>query len=459
MGDRDGAESPTEHMVPVPVGENRPGAGDVQFQENRTDQGSVARPWAGVNDHSRFRAHYHAGVPLNVAVTQDKHPRSDGLDLKVPRGSVTGHRPEIITKVYMCIDRFPSASSSCSMATHPHNRPVRFAVVGTGWAGIRHLEAAEEVDSWVKVTSVCDRDKSQLDEVANRFGIDKATTDFAMVVGDDSVDVIDICTPHDSHATLALQAIASGKHVLVEKPIASDLSDAKQMIQEAKAAGLALGVAEHQVYDDPTRCLRRILDDGLLGEVVSVTATWGFRAPEFSYPGRRAWLTNPERGGTGTWMLQGIHRVAQVRALFGEVTSVYAVDSRTSSFTKGEIEATVSAVMKMRSGVPVVLIQSSEMAAPDTLKGITIFGDRGACTLKRDQVTVFDEGGAVLQEEGLVSDPVRPYARELEAFARHIVLGANFPTRGEWELGSLAVVEAGYLSIRRKVPISVANLI
>jgi len=256
-----------------------------------------------------------------------------------------------------------------------------------------------------------------------------------------------------------LEAIASGKHVLVEKPIASDLLDAKRMIRQAKAAGLALGVAEHQVYDDPTRCLRRILDDGLLGEVVSVTATWGFRAPEFSYPGRRAWLTDPERGGTGTWMLQGIHRAAQIRALFGEVASVYAVDSRTPSFSKGEIEATVTAVMRMRSGVPVVLIQSSEMSAPDALKGITIFGERGACTLKGDQLWVTDEGGAILQEEDFVSDPVRPYARELEAFARHIVLGAKFPTMGEWELGSLAVVEAGYLSIRRKVPISVANLI
>ncbi len=358
----------------------------------------------------------------------------------------------------MCIDH-SLGEFIPRMATNHPSRPVRFAVVGAGWAGIRHLEAAEEVDTWVKVTSVCDTDQSQLEEVADRFGVAKSTADFGEVVADDSVDVVDICTPHDSHAALALEAIASGKHVLVEKPIASDLSDAKQMIQGAEAAGLALGVAEHQVYDDPTRCLGRILDDGLLGEVVSVTATWGFRAPQFSYPGRRAWLTDPERGGTGTWMLQGIHRVAQVRALFGEVKSVYAVDSRTSSFTKGEIEATVTAVMKMRSGVPVVLIQSSEMAAPDALKGITIFGERGSCTLKGDQVTVIDEGGAVLQEDSLLSDPVRPYARQLEAFARHIVLGANFPTTGEWELGSLAVVEAGYLSIRRNEPISVANLI
>ena len=124
-----------------------------------------------------------------------------------------------------------------------------------------------------------------------------ATDTFSDILADDSIDVVDICTPHDSHAALAFEAIAAGKHVLVEKPIASRLADGIAMVEAAAEAGLALGVAEHQVYDESTRHLQGILDSGVLGQVVSAIATWGFRAPGFSYPGRRAWLTDPQRGG------------------------------------------------------------------------------------------------------------------------------------------------------------------
>lgn len=345
------------------------------------------------------------------------------------------------------------------MATHQPNRPLRFAIVGTGWAGIRHLEAAERVGAWVRVTSICDTDHAQLEAIADRFGIESASNDFDAILANEQVDVVDICTPHDSHADLALSALAAGKHVLVEKPLSTSLAEGKRMVNAAHDAGLRLGVAEHQVYDEATRRLQRTLHSSVLGEVVSVIATWGFRAPDFTYPGRRSWLTDPELGGTGTWMLHGIHRVAQLRALFGEVDRIYAVESRTASFTRREIEATVTALMTMESGVPVGLTQSSELTAPDVLKGITVFGERGVCTLRGNDLVIFDSGGALVHEERIVADPLFPYSCELESFARHVVHGSDFPTNGEWELGSLAVVEAGYLSFRNNTPVSVAELV
>ena len=345
------------------------------------------------------------------------------------------------------------------MATHQPNQPLRFAIVGTGWAGIRHLEAAERVGAWVAVTSICDTDQAQLQKVADRFRIRSATSDFDAILADDAVDVVDICTPHDSHVDLALRALAAGKHVLVEKPLSTSVADGKRMIEAARDAGLRLGVAEHQVYDEATRRLRRALHHSILGEVVSVIATWGFRAPDFTYPGRRSWLTDPQLGGTGTWMLHGIHRVAQLRALFGEVDRIYAVESRTSSFTRRQIEATVTALMTLESGVPVGLTQSSELSAPDALKGITVFGEQGVCTFRGNDLAIIDHRGALVHEERIMADPLYPYSCQLESFARHIVHGVDFPTNGEWELGSLAVVEAGYLSFRSNTSISVAGLL
>ena len=149
--------------------------------------------------------------------------------------------------------------------------------------------------------------------------------------------------------------------------------------------------------------------------------------------------------------------MAQLRALFGEVARVYAVESRTSSFQKTDIEGTVTALMTMRSGIPVVLTQSAEIAAPDGLKGITIFGERGVCTLQGDHLAVVDPGGVVLDQKRVQPDPLQPYANELACFASHVAEGSAFPTSGEWELGSLAVVEAGYSSCRTDTPILIAE--
>jgi predicted dehydrogenase len=343
---------------------------------------------------------------------------------------------------------------------HAPTDAVRIAVVGAGWAGIRHLEAAETVREWIDPIAICDTDLTQSREVGARFDIANTTSTFDDLLADVSIEVIDICTPHASHAPLALAAMRAGKHVLVEKPIATDSDSAMQMIAGAANAGVALGVAEHAVYEDSIRSIKGVLDAGTIGNVVTAIATWGFQAPGFSYPGRRSWLTDPTKGGTGTWMLQGIHHVAQLRYLFGEVDSVFALQSSAPSFEKSDIEATVTALMMMRGGFPITITQSSELVAPDTGKGITVFGETGMLSLAGNRITVFGEAGDQIEAHDFEPQPIQPYARELEAFATHIRTGVPYITNGVWEAGSLAVIEAGYESIRTglpTVPVSMAS--
>jgi predicted dehydrogenase len=95
-----------------------------------------------------------------------------------------------------------------------------------------------------------------------------------------------------------------------------------------------------------------------IGELISASMTFGFRAPNFGYPGRRAWLTQPQQGGTGTWMLHGIHTMAQLRYILGEVETVYLRQHHAQSFERPDIEGTMTGVLTLESGVSVTVVQS-----------------------------------------------------------------------------------------------------
>ena len=78
-----------------------------------------------------------------------------------------------------------------------------------------------------------------------------------------------------------------------------------------------------------------------IGEVLSASMMTGFRAESYGYSGRRAWLGRPEEGGSGQWLLNGIHDVAQLRYVFGEVTHTYMREHHAASVDKPDVEGTM----------------------------------------------------------------------------------------------------------------------
>jgi predicted dehydrogenase len=331
------------------------------------------------------------------------------------------------------------------------------AIVGAGWAGRRQAEAVAELGTRIEIACLVDTDPGQLRTTAADLGVDRIEERFDRVLADSTVDAVSICTPHRSHATLAIAAAKAGKHVLVEKPMAWTVAEATAMLEAADAAGVRLMVAENQVYEPATRRLAEIVASGEgIGHLAFAAVVDGYRARDPHYDGRRDWLTRPEAGGTGTWMLQGIHTMARTRYIFGDIESIYVREHRTPSFLRPDIEATMSALLVLEAGPSVWLVQTPEVDLPSRTT-VELFGDEG---MVRADLSGYEVGAGRNTaphriEFGL--DAVSSYALELQAFADDIWGHRPAPTSGRSERRTLAVIEAGSESTRTGQPVTIGD--
>lgn len=322
---------------------------------------------------------------------------------------------------------------------------LRLAIVGCGWAGSRHVEAIRELGDKVEVVCLVDNDAGFVTEKAKEFGIQKVYTDYAEALRDVDIDAVDICTPHHLHCDQAVSAAEAGKHVLVEKPMARTVKEANRMMATADQNGVRLYVAESAVYTPMAKFLRDVVQSGTyIGNVVAASFAGGFRATNFGYPGRRAWLTLPQSGGTGTWMLHGIHSMAQLRYILGEVEAVYMREHHAASFERPDLEGTMTGILTMVAGYQVSVLQTCEARLRGSLGGYTLHGDLGSLRATTDGCQVFPADGDPF-DVAYPAFTMSEYALEIDAFADY-VSGVYGPTDAASERRSLAVVQAGYES-------------
>jgi predicted dehydrogenase len=331
--------------------------------------------------------------------------------------------------------------------------PLRAACVGAGWAGTTHMEAALEVPHAIRYTCIVDSDAPHLNETADRFGVKTRHTKLEDALRDPDVDAVDISAPHRLHMPMAVAAARAGKHVMVEKPMGMDVAECTAMIKAADSAGVALFVAENVAYEPRTQFMRAaVASVERIGQITSASVTAGFRAERgYAYPGRRAWLALPGDGGTGTWLLHGIHTLAGMRQVFGEFESIYMTEHRTTANPRQDVEGTLTALLTTREGVGVLLTQTSETKLDDALEGYTVHGERGTLRALRRGWRLYggSEPSAVRPYPDAAANS---YARELEAFAE-MAAGGDVPTSGRSERRSMGVAEGGLRSLAQRRPV------
>lgn len=328
------------------------------------------------------------------------------------------------------------------------------AIIGAGWAGTRHAEAVAEITDRVRVVYLVDSDARHLREQAGRLGIDRTATDYRKALSDPEVDAISICLPHVLHHPVAIQAAEAGKHILCEKPLAMSVAEGSEMIRAAAANGVKLYVAESAVYQAMPKALRMLVRSGKhLGEMTAAVCVRGFRGLDYGYAGRRSWLSDPTRGGSGTWLLHGIHTVAQIRYVFGEIENVYAREHKTGAFSRRDLEGTVCAALRLADGPVVQLIQTAESKVKGPAGGYAVYGTEGVLRAYEDRIDVLDDQGTTIEVIECPSPLLSSFASEILDFCEYVQTGRAGPTTGESELRTLAVVEAGYQSMSTGRPV------
>ena len=184
------------------------------------------------------------------------------------------------------------------------------------------------------LAAVCGRDGQAVRAAADRLGWAAAETDWRALIARDDVDLVDICTPGDSHAEIALAALAAGKHVLCEKPLANTVEEAEAMTEAAEAAaarGQVAMVGFNYRRVPATSLARKMVAEGRLGALRHVRVTYlqdWLVDPQFPL----TWRLRKETAGSGALGDLGAHIVDLAQYMVGE--PVVGVSALTETFVR-----------------------------------------------------------------------------------------------------------------------------
>lgn len=199
----------------------------------------------------------------------------------------------------------------------PDSELIGAGIIGLGEIGRVHLGGYQRARG-ARVVAVTDLDPGARRGAAAVAGaVDHRTV--AELLADERVDVVSVCVPHDLHAPIALAAIAAGKHVLLEKPMAVSVAECDQIIAASERTGVTVGVSHNQLFYPPHVRARELIESGALGTARMLRL-------RLAIGGKFAgWRADPAATGGGLLFDAGVHRFYMARALFGEIQEMCAM--------------------------------------------------------------------------------------------------------------------------------------
>ncbi|HYI93194.1 MAG TPA: Gfo/Idh/MocA family oxidoreductase [Bryobacteraceae bacterium] len=253
------------------------------------------------------------------------------------------------------------------------SRKLRTAILGCGKVAHLHASALVTLDE-SNLVAVCDVNLERAKAFATQYRA-AAFNNLSEMIACAAVEVLVICTPHPLHATGATAAANAGVHVLVEKPLASTVTDCDAMIEAARRNHVRLGVVSQRRYFEPVMRMKAAIDAGKIGTpVLGTVAMFSWRDEVYyrSDPWRGRWDTE----GGGVLINQSPHHLDILQWLMGPVEEVVA---RWANLNHPyvEVEDTALAILKFRSG-GLASITVSVSQKPGIYTKIHIHGSNGA---------------------------------------------------------------------------------
>jgi predicted dehydrogenase len=205
---------------------------------------------------------------------------------------------------------------------------MKLAIIGTGGMAANHAAGLMQIKG-VKVAACCDLDPSRVKAFAQRFGIPATYTDYAELLETERPDGVSIVAIDAAHAPIAIQALKLKAHVLCEKPMATTVAEAAQMLAAAKKSGLVNMIHFSKRNSRALAAARKLIDQGRLGRIMHVDASyyqswlstkcWGDWAAEPAW----LWRLSTRHGSGGALGDIGCHIYDMAGYLAGEISEIY----------------------------------------------------------------------------------------------------------------------------------------
>jgi UDP-N-acetyl-2-amino-2-deoxyglucuronate dehydrogenase len=328
--------------------------------------------------------------------------------------------------------------------------PIRIGLVGCGAISTQHLEAIAAVDG-LRLSAVASASTDRARAVAERWGVPWFTR-LEDLLGRDDVDAVTICTPSGLHPEHALEALHSGRHVVVEKPIALSVADAEAVINAGRERGLLVATISQRRFEPALGALRAAVEAGALGRIVLINAEGLYHRPQ-SYYDSAAWRGTRDLDG-GVLMNQAIHMIDLVRWIGGPV--VLVAGHVTTLGHQMEAEDTASVSLRFRSGALGEIVATT-CATPEFPTELRVYGDQGHVRIVGEDVAEWDVPG-VPAPTVVADEPIVPgggatrtwgtnalgYLRQYGDFVEAIRTGRPPAVTGEDGRNAVEIITAAY---------------
>ena len=285
----------------------------------------------------------------------------------------------------------------------PSTKPLNVAIVGAGIIGNNHAKALLRLCE-VRISAVVDSDTEAGETLAARIADETGSTPrrfgrLSEALADGDVDMIVICVPSGAHLAVAEEALAAGRHVVVEKPLDASLVAARHLAQLASAAvarGQVFAVVSQHRFDPASVAVAGAVAAGDLGRITSAVASVAWWRSQ-DYYDSAGWRGTWAQDGGGATMNQGVHTVDLLLWYLGEPVEVFAYTA-TLAHERIEVEDVAVATVRFASGALAVL-HATTAAYPGLAVRLAVHGSRGSAVIHDDQLEYLHVAGAARDDD------------------------------------------------------------
>lgn len=345
------------------------------------------------------------------------------------------------------------------------SKKLQVGIIGTGGIAVRNHMPAWQKHPDTEIIAVCDVNEESMQRAADEFGAKYRLTDFRKLLEMDEIDVVDICTPNYLHAEPTILALNSGKHVMVEKPMAMNGEEGEAMVEAARKAGKKLMVALNCRYGAEARALKRFVDAGDMGDVYYA------RVQALRRRGIPGWgvFTQKDKQGGGPLIDIGVHALDLTLWLMGHPKPVSASGQCYTKFgtrpglvglfgkwdhTNYTVEDFATGLVRFDNGATLVIESSFAANIEKDVFNTALMGTEGGC--EWNPVKLFREERETLVDVSPVFLPkINTHEAEVLDFADAILKDLPSPIPGEEGLMVTKILDAIYKSSEegKEVPV------
>ncbi len=340
-------------------------------------------------------------------------------------------------------------------------KKIKLAVIGTGMAFERlHYPALARMKDKYEIVAVCDKDINKARTAASNIGlpVDKAYYDYETMLTSIEADAVDVMVPISENYEVAKAVIKKGFHLIAEKPFASTIEAAKELDKISKKNNVKVLVAENYRYEEENKIMKNLISQGAIGDIVyfidnKITDfTEDIKKDTFA---SREWRQHPEFGG-GIFLDSGVHNIARLRFLFGNVETVFATGSSFGAeFSPYNCINALLTFANNVSGHYSYFNAGKESQAP--LVGLRIFGTEGEIYLEQKECGCINVTYKDGRSQQIYYKTDEGYYNELLNFYNALTNDEEIVSNPEKELGDIQTVYDILKSIETGKSVSATN--